>query len=132
MDEDYDIPRSHFLPAPIPKKQNTIDSINDDYDELPMKIQPTYDVIKPPIKTLISSDIGSSNGALSGLSFGSRNSIASNSSSDSTSMYHIKVTAFKIIFVASSTRYKEQICLINYYRSMPGHYQSTPIKQWIS
>ena len=82
-EEDYDIPRPHALP----EKQTSFS--NDDYDELPMKSAPP--MLKTPLKTLISSDIGSSNGALSGKSFGSRNSIASNSSSDSSSMYHIKV-----------------------------------------
>lgn len=100
IEEDYDIPRSTVdlsrlgdpdltrvgsegLPT-LPAKQN---SLNDDYDKLPSKATPP----RLTHKTLTSSDIGSSNGALSALSHSSRNSITSNSSSDSSCLYLLKV-----------------------------------------
>ena len=89
-DEDYDFPKSHFAksnftgPALSPKQ-----SFNDDYDVLPTKQQHTKTPLLPRV---IPSEIASSNSALSnGLSYGSRNSIASNSSSESSSMFPLKV-----------------------------------------
>ena len=98
MEEDYDIPRSNVDISQVGKRESVGKadfpvlpvkqaSLNDDYDELPTKATP------PRIlqRALTSSDIGSSNGALSALSHGSRNSITSNSSSDSSCLYLLKV-----------------------------------------